>query len=37
MLNNKNGARIPVKANLSHITDNKGNINGMTLVFCNLT
>jgi len=37
MLNDKNGAKIPVRANLSHITDNNGNINGMTLVFCNLT
>ena len=37
MLNKKNGTKIPVKVNLSHITDNKGNINGMALVFRSLT
>ena len=37
MLNDKNGIKIPVSANLNHIKDSKGNINGMTLVFHNLT
>ena len=37
MLNDKNGTKIPVSANLNHIKDSKGNINGMTLVFHNLT
>ncbi len=37
MLNDKNGTKIPVSANLNHIKDNKGNVSGMTLVFHNLT
>ena len=37
MLNDKNGTKIPVSANLNHIKDSKGNVNGMTLVFHNLT
>ena len=37
MLNDKNGIVVPVKANLSHITDSNGNINGIALVFRNLT
>ena len=37
VLNDKNGIKIPVSANLNHIKDSKGNINGMTLVFHNLT
>ena len=37
MLNDKNGEKIPVSANLNHIKDSKGNINGIALVFRNLT
>ncbi|MGB9978620.1 response regulator [Methanobacterium sp.] len=37
MLNDKNGTKIPVSANLNHIKDDKGNINGMALIFRNLT
>ena len=37
MLNDKNGTKIPVSANLNHIKDSKGNVSGMTLVFHNLT
>jgi len=37
MLNDKKGTKIPVSANLNHIKDNKGNINGMTLVFRDIT
>jgi PAS domain S-box-containing protein len=37
ILNDKNGIKIPVSANLNHIKDNKGNINGMTLVFRDIT
>jgi PAS domain S-box-containing protein len=37
MLNDKNGTKVPVSANLNHIKDNKGNINGMTLVFRDIT
>ena len=33
LLNDKNGTKIPVSADFNHITDNNGNINGMTLVF----
>jgi two-component system, response regulator PdtaR len=37
MLNDKNGAKIPVSANLNHIKDDNGNISGMALVFRDLT
>jgi len=33
LLSDKNGTKIPVSADFNHITDNNGNINGMTLVF----
>ena len=37
LLYDKNGVKIPVSADLNHITDDKGNINGMALVFRDLT
>jgi PAS domain S-box-containing protein len=37
MLNDKSGTVVPVVANLNYIKDTKGNINGMTLVFYNIT
>jgi PAS domain S-box-containing protein len=37
MLNDKRGTKIPVSADLNHIKDIKGNINGMTLVFRDIT
>ena len=33
ILTNKEGKKIPVSANLNHIEDKKGNLNGMALVF----
>ncbi len=37
MLNDKNGTKIPISANLNHIKDDKGNISGIALVFRDLT
>ncbi len=37
MLNDKRGTIVPVSANLNHIKDSKGNIDGMTLIFRNIT
>ncbi len=37
MLNDKRGTIIPVMANLNHVKDTNGDINGMALIFRNIT
>ena len=37
VLDGKNGVKIPINANFNPITDDKGNINGMALIFHDLT